>query len=1201
MKSKKVLLFFLLLFTGVFTTLRAQEIAWTSSPVYPSFTPAIAGVLSEEVNLNLHFQIVNGTLTDGKLRLVLPTGLRINSIAPTSGSASISLNTSGITFPATGTVEIPVTDIAYNSEVQLQAKVQAYDCAQTGTKTVEVSVLSGGNAIPDASTAATFKAATVSVVIPNITATVAPGNANPPALTDFTQSHTYDITLSVTNGVSAGEMKLEITKTKFITLSNFLLGTKSLTPVFTDDDKVTLELTTEDIGATTPISAANPQHLYFTAKATKGGTLEIKGQSIYPLAGGCSAGVNPNLFVLSLSYPSYDGGTGALYRNSTPHDYLTAHPRTNASMPLAFDGIHPNYVYCSLTNTGNIPITSCWLNFYPNYLTPVYISQTDSIYYKIGDTGDLKAVDGKDCTYGFWTKTTSPYFIIKNEFIATPTARTVQFPIHDILPGNNTKIYFYIPMVRGNMFDNSVWKEDDPNGISNMASGDGFYPFSRNILTRINSLTWDANGNTVPETGTTYLETPLTAPLFRTNGVKNDVFLDAGGTGIATLPFDFNYSSNPDPTYAATFHFELPPWLELDGDNDTWADAISFKTLSITHPTNGGSSFNRSGNTYSFLVKKEVGDSNTSILSIRYRAKQRGDGSGDTYNYGPVSTVSATIRYWVDWHSGYGVEKPNFRPILPYIAKATQSVTCLVTEEGIDLQTIDIKRLTTGLKVSASNERTPDNGVDPAPSNVINHRMYLVGDEGELSITGKISDDGNTYKNMYLLISLPGSYIIFENASMHSVTVDGLIFYAETVSSSGANTAIKFKYPNTGTFPSGETATVKLRFKGNANSGGVPLNLKVEAYMTTEANDAVNPLSPGNARHGIDYLTEQIATLPAAGPNYSPGSSASLSNNNPVEILAGYWSKGVQQSVYNFPKEYRPYHSPQRLRITLPEHLTPAKLRVVPTGVGDISITGNNPLYVDTYYSLTNNVNGTVTYLYDLTALYNPKLNPSYAEALAMQNTGKWILPDDYFVYTYYLTVTPSVLVPSTFTINTSVVNLSRPNFDTESSIDIDGGGIVTTYTGVKSALTFPTSQQTIYSKEVTLQNLTVSLTGGAGTETYPFWLYVEGNDIADGSLQLQPVGSEMLPVINGRWITLGDISANTSAVYNLKYTSSNPVPAGNDIKVYLVSGYGDNISAQISGNTAITAIDSKYRSVTRTLKTIPSASTLLNGSISVS
>ncbi|MDR1121473.1 MAG: hypothetical protein LBM08_11205, partial [Dysgonamonadaceae bacterium] len=299
-----------LLLLAAVTGLRAQSVLWMSG--YPSFSVSTASVITDEVDLNLHFQIIASPLSNGKLQLELPDGIEIGNIVRNGGDA-VTLNLDGLEFPVSNSLEIPVSGIAINREIHLQAKVRAIDCSQTGTKTITAKILSNGTVIPLNGYPGVFsKSASLTVLIPNIMATV--DNANPPTLSNMASSHTYQVTLSVSNNVAVKELKLELLKQKYTTLSNFQFGGAPvpIEAITFMDSVVILELTPDIF--VQPMTDALSKQFSFTAQSSIGGSLSITGKSVYPLAGNCDEGIIDELFKVNLSYP-VTTGTGALTSN----------------------------------------------------------------------------------------------------------------------------------------------------------------------------------------------------------------------------------------------------------------------------------------------------------------------------------------------------------------------------------------------------------------------------------------------------------------------------------------------------------------------------------------------------------------------------------------------------------------------------------------------------------------------------------------------------------------------------------------------------------------------------------------------------------------------------------------------------------------------------------------------------------------------
>ncbi|MDR2057438.1 MAG: hypothetical protein LBP83_03995, partial [Dysgonamonadaceae bacterium] len=272
MKHSAFIFFLFALFTGL--DLGAQTVSWETSPSSPSLSSPVIGILSEDVQLDLRFSItVPPDLLPAEqaktrsIRLELPAGVTaVGAVQGTQGSQGSSIQTGTITQTGTAAT-IPVTSITYNQMVHLVVTLRASDCnTSPGTGNVAVSI-SNGATLPGSS-----QSLSLSVVRPDITAT--PVSAASPTLSDTTQSYTYNIPLSVSNGVSVKSMRITLTKNQFTLLSSFKLGNKNITPTASNATTVVLDLTEATVGAT-PISAANPQTLQFVARSRLRGSYPI--------------------------------------------------------------------------------------------------------------------------------------------------------------------------------------------------------------------------------------------------------------------------------------------------------------------------------------------------------------------------------------------------------------------------------------------------------------------------------------------------------------------------------------------------------------------------------------------------------------------------------------------------------------------------------------------------------------------------------------------------------------------------------------------------------------------------------------------------------------------------------------------------------------------------------------------------------------
>ncbi|MDR1121603.1 MAG: hypothetical protein LBM08_11885, partial [Dysgonamonadaceae bacterium] len=1217
-----------LLLLAAVTGLRAQSVLWMSG--FPSFNVSTASVITDEVDLNLHFQIIAVPLSNGKLQLELPAGIEIGSIERNAGN-SVTLNLEGLDFPVSNSVEIPISGINTNSEIRLRAKVRAVDCSQTGTKIITAKILSNETAIPLNGYPGVFsKSASLTVLIPNITAT---GYAASVSLGALTESNVYNVTLGVSNAVTVKELKIELLKQKYTTLSEFKLGgtpipSTAITPM---DSVVILELT--DGILLTPMTMQDSKLLSFKAQSSIGGPLQIIGKSVYPITGNCEAGVNEELFRLTLSYNAIDG-TGAL-GNISGNFIMDPANNTSVNATPAFDGSTTQY-YCRIVRNTGIPITK--LRLCHSYSTPSFYPENTPVYYRIGSgshIGALKTFDPSDIiTDSIYNRKKYSTFVLKPEFIGK-NYNGITLDLKEPIP-HDAYLSLYIPIVQGDIIDNHLWEDEDSDvGISAIYSAWTIHGLARSNLSVIEDQSWDAHGNSIKAISGTYYQIYWFFPAFTTSSLV-PLDIKAGEAETTSLAFGFSYDSdNTNLNRAVTFNFQLPPWLMLDASDENYRTAIDFGDNRTTQTplltgtllgTNNAATdlvkrLSETGDTiYSFTTKRKgVGDGH-GVLKIRYKALPPGSGPGE-YPYTAAKVID-TIRYWADWHPYYGQPNNPLFPTIQYVTKQIQRVECAVVRDGITLDDFSIKRITRGQRVydGAStttdiNTRTPAATVEPALDALIDHRMYLPGDTGRISIQGTI-DNGHNYKYLYVLLSRPKLNRMFQfdtYADLDSVEIDGVLFPAEEIVFKDSTQAcIKFKYPDnkdTGFFPAGATQ-ICIRFHALDDVISYAYifqweNLfKLETYVAVdEVND---PFDPGAARYGVDALSGMLETAKASGlmsvRDMSGGGTnvyPSFPNNNPVEFGLDQMGTSLQGSaMYPYPYEYRPYIYPQKYRVTMETGLIPGQLRIVAEN-NNRSTHGHQTMYVNNPVA-EDNPNGTITYEYDLSQLFDPNPTPTYANADFTTNGNKWILPDDAARYQFYLSMTALPMLSSNSVIEDTLLYAVRPDFDTSQLDTLGGLRKYATYSGVKMNLSFP-GAQTIYSNEASISPLTVSVKGGTA-ENFPFWLYVEGEDIDASTLSLTLQGNGNVPNRLGRWISLGNIltsSEGTNAVYTLKYKINNLQATGNSVRIHLISGYGDeDLSALIKADAPLSVIDSRYRSLVQTFTSTPSTASRLGGYI---
>ncbi|MDR1121417.1 MAG: hypothetical protein LBM08_10920, partial [Dysgonamonadaceae bacterium] len=1179
--------------------LKAQTNAvWTQ---YPSFSNLNIGILSEDDTLHIRFSISTSTpeeeaLQSKSVKMTLPAGVTIVGVSDGIGSMGGSIVPGKINSVGQEW-QIPITSMSYNTEVYLKVTLSASDCnAMTGSSNVYIAVLSDETPVITAF-------ATLIVVRPDIIA--APILENSPTLTDISQSFTYEITLGVSNGVSAQSMKITIAKDQFTTLSNIKLGTTPITPVETTPTSVVLDLTKDIVGAT-PISAANPRKLWFTARSTVRGVRKISATSVYPLENACIT--KNNLFNLTLSYATVSG-SGTISHN--PINRMETHPRTSVPLPSAEDGTTKFYVEAPRENTGDAPL------YILNMATEVrgegdwngrgfgYISYLDTIYYKIGN-GAVKAIDPSGYVYpdGYDLAASSPnyYKNLRNDnpfTLITPKKIRVEYRLPEVVPGK-TKFIIYTPVRMGKIFDNAPWTENDPvRGVDVIGLAT---PLNRvngvhQTLASMNNpsapLSYDANGVEI----TTNEGFPDNGMWIRTSYFHSsiaDMLIKTGNKGEVTIPFMVMNSEGNK--YNSTFYIQTPEWLEID--------SLSFGgTSTAINTVTKGKYFDSTRNTYYFNIKKQDGEA---PLFVRYKPKPNGTGS-DQYDYQNKNAV-ASIRYWVDWDLGYGKtgEAKNVNPVWDYFLKNIQQVTYFIKQEAITMNSMSLERQTRGLKVkgtSATLERTPVNGTTVAAVNdTIDHHAYLPGDIGHIKINAKVL--GSDYKYLYLLVRSDSLNNRFDlalkngsNALLAFVNVNKTTtIFADEIQQSGDSACIRFPYSGGTSFPNNATLDITLPFKAKTMGHPALFQVGAEAYVTK--TQISNSLSPGTDRYGQEYLTEQWQiTYAAASPGIFTSSSRSVTfaDGTAKEYKTMLYDDGIEANGHAFPNEYRPYKFPARLEIDMPAGIRATQLKIGTSDNVDETSDGKDLIYPSPDNVSSNSDNTITTYTYDIAS----KVDFNISKYTGTYSSGKWIVPDDLYSILFYPTMHALPTAPNSGSIKMRLYFKDRlDNFATVTDA-ADSANISFVNNSLRSQLTVPNDMFTVYDYEVSVPSV---IAGIESSTTHSgkrkAWLYIEGN-VRNIRLQTKSGTPRTINAIdNGHWIQLDDLTVNTPADYTLNYTLNSMKTSGDSVRVYLIANFkGDTWTPTTSAPVVVN--DETHFGGSKIIVTTPSTNSGIYGSFS--
>jgi hypothetical protein len=1199
-KFKRGIFFFLALFYGL--ALGAQTVSWQTNPHSPSLTANTIGVLSEDIFLDLKFiygiPLGQDNLENAKsrnIRLILPAGVTVESAEPGSGGQVGSNITIGEISQIGTEVTIPITSITYNLLVHLRVRLQANDCSNFASGDIDVTLSNGS--LLDASEASV----PLAVVKPEITAT--PLNADLNA-TDANDPVDYEISLWVINNVSVPTMKITISKDKFTTLSDFFLGTQPIVPESVSETDVVLKLTKNLVG-NTPISDNHRQNLKFKGKSSVSGVRLITAASDFPESGTVCV-TNPALFSLKLTVPVINSDKASLNFTATSAAVLTQEPSSGEAMPLAFDASHVNYYRSGyIQNNGKATITRLRVRMIEShgdnaYKIDSYIDQDYPVYYSVSASAtpptiaspDIKAIDKvrDNCIY----RDTLPKYghmrILKDEFLTE--CSTVEFDIPESLPPGYY-LYIYVPHVIGQTFDNSDWTEIPV--IANNRS----YNITGNKVTGFVDG-WDMNGNTpavtgYPDMGRYY------HPVFLSEAIST-FSVQPGQTPSVEIPFSVMGVSG-GAAFKYSFYIRVPEWMELLGtpmvNGQTFATAGSQTLLAP-----GDTYYVPGYNTYTFEPLRISGNK-TVIFNYQVKAQA-------SYSY-PANRVREAVYYWVDWDTGVGVQdneatavdEKALRPVITYIAKTMQNVTCVVNSTGVEMTGFHLNRLTRGLAVKtkdgsgSADNRTPDNGALPggsaplAATEDINHEMYLPEDSGEVKIEAQIMDAA-TYKYLYVLLSsdyIPHFKFTKFNLDRSSLLISGNTYPANALVVDGTRLYVRFSAATT--FPAA-TANITLPFEADTTLLREVKPLEAEVYVTTTAPG--DPFNPGALRNGYELLVYNwgihhpfgLTTTETATPVTTLGSAS-------TNIHLGYYTNsysGVNRNSYSYPNEYRPFWHPWKVNVKLPVGIIPSELLIQATNYPDITKVAKNMQRISS--SQTIDIADTVTYVYDISSVFDFSAD-SYEKAQQAVLDDKWIAPDDATYYTVWIAVTASPKADVNGIASVEWINKVRPSF---TSTDTIRRSVRFFNSNIRGKLDIPDNNFTAYERDITISSVVASVIDPASTTTVrPAWLYVDGN-VENISLQAKDQALPA-PVVNGRWISLG--STGLASNYALKYTlkGNNPETV---VDVYLIADF-DNSGLNPDENEDIATFiagagNEKYIGGKKSITTLLSGDAKLQGQI---
>ncbi|MDR1121243.1 MAG: hypothetical protein LBM08_10030, partial [Dysgonamonadaceae bacterium] len=1123
-----LLFVFTLFLTGFRVQAQAPRIVWATSPTMsPSLSANLIAVQGEEVTLSIVFTTTDA-LPNGIVQLTLPDGISATSIASVTGGSATLPNP-----PATGLVNIPVTITTPSTNIEIPVRLKANSCAATGQKNIAVAVLSGETPLLDMSGVNGSRTIAIEVRVPQIATTTTSGNSG--ELQNLSESYTFETYLTVSNGVRAPSVKIELAKDQFTTLSEISFEGQAVSAgnITETDTKVTLNFTS----LSTPISSVYQPKLSFKAQARVFGEHPVKLSAIYPADGNCA--VYADLFTATLRYKTTSGNASLRYVEYTYltnayddplEDMLTLLPT------IAFDGTTTNYFRVSLKNTGTVAIRQ--FNFRVNSFYRIdgggatYIKTGESILYRIEDIPGFKTVSNKNFIYP-WSLSHVNIQVLP-QYINAP--RGVEISFEDSIPAGK-EFFIYVPIATGNIFDNSNW-----SWTSRTAE---WYWYGRMDCGLLKSFDYNGNGIVLDPTSINFFSNNLYPEPSTCTGNAPELLINENATATTSLPINFRGHSTE---FRDSIYIEVPKWLTINSISDIKIAGGSI-TGTLTLDATG------TNNIYSFATGK-----NAATLSITYRAAPK-----NSLSYNSSDDIeTGTIRYWVNWDLGANVAPTikQYRPVLKHVAKMTQSVSCIKGESGIKMTSLALKRDSRGWAVKSTNGNTPSLPTALASDASINHHAYLQGDSGRIIINTRALNNNCEY--LYVLLEstfvngfiLDATRVSIVNSSTDTPISTETKAFVGDITTKKIALQVKLATPLT----EGSETTITIPFKLTSNVSALNdlaySDVKVSVYLSLVLESS--PFSPTN-RQGSDILQEQMRVHYAnfAGGLSLPESDIERvisSSRDSITLIRPYSSY-----TWSFSNEYRPTFVFDNVTITVDKGLNVDSLIIKKnTSTDESSANGDFIQLKHTGDSIVN-ADGTVTYNYDVFSrfVHGKDYNPA-THTTGNPGTDVWIYQNQSWNYYIKIIAQPTNALPLHTNVKTRFRYRSS-HTDFASTSSYAEGNNPLTYNGIAGSLSISGSNEILsYGKSVTIPSINVSISSSDDGAQYPVWLFVAG-DIENLSLKRNNVAlTDVYAVTGGCWVSLGSLTANEISNYQLQCDLNNQNASGAPVTLYLISGFGD-------------------------------------------
>jgi len=748
----------------------AQTITWTMNPTLSDGNPTVYG---DATRLDFSFSS-NEAITNAKIVITVPQGFVYDDIvadrAGNIAGAPNTINTAGLTFT--------YSNLGAGIPVDLGIWVKAEN-AQTGD--VTVAIYKGDDTTPLSSQ----KTIITGLWKPNIRIDM----TNPTVTftdVEFTNktAKEFSLNVSATEG-SATSLKVMLQVDAWTTLSNFKIGTETITvgePVevantgtsnINNDKKYTLNITSGLIANGKLTSTS--QTVSFDAFSTLKGKRPVKATWQYPVDTEYTKGDAVQTF-----YLGYNDVSGE------PLIRLVSHTIDEAStanwFTLAYDNSTRNHHRITYRNDGTAAKNMMFYVHSPSHIEFVEKDEIECYINSVKVALDSVAVISSRSQ----TSITSLYYPAN---AIPPSVLRIYFSPEVTLPkGGDLEIV--MPVRLGQIYDNRTSTSDhymrNNPGALQFYSPQVYYAVTEGGQTQTTSDRNHLSYGSMPRMINS------STPLF----VKKSATVN---TQIGIIPYAVSSGK-----YTQEVFVRVPKWLTLTNDKVSY---VTVAGTSITTWTDipvedkGADPLDANYKLYSWKLDVTGSYSDNATIDLTFE----GDSDPTIQN-----NLVDNITYWVDFII-------NGTHQLQAITQRYQQVTLLCKQNGITLDSFDVKRTDTGYTDTDRNGYADNSTKAASPRN----DLYLPLDGGELIWKATVLADGAGMDRLYLpmettignLLHKTGGY--FNPETNIELQIDrGGIISTETMTYNQPTTTTRRYLVSTGfAFAAGDKLTITMPFK----------------------------------------------------------------------------------------------------------------------------------------------------------------------------------------------------------------------------------------------------------------------------------------------------------------------------------------------------------------------------------------------------